>query len=165
MDGKELAGDTYLKLRGRTYYFERRVPLQLVASFGKIHIRESLRTTEKREAKQLRDLKAAKYQEALRELERQNDAINRTPARRLDDMSDGQIELLGSEWARSEGKAIRDTLISSENEYTDEGDEVLSPDQVLAELHHELAIMEEGAQPQGRNRFPIWYSSPVGLLA
>ncbi len=38
MDREALAGDTYLKLRGRTYYLERRVPTHLVSAIGRTHI-------------------------------------------------------------------------------------------------------------------------------
>ncbi len=149
MDGKDLAGATYIKLRGQTYYFEGCVPVHLVAAFGKTHIRESLGTSDKRIARELRDLKIGKYRELFRNVERQIGATNNSSVRRLDDLSDGEIELLVSEWARSEANAVRDDLLSVYNEDAYPNDEVLTAAHVLADLRNELAIMEEGAQRQG----------------
>lgn len=149
MDGKELARDTYLKLRGQTYYYERRVPKHLVAAFGKTHIRESLGTTDKRIARELVDIKIGECRELFRQVERQIGANNNSPVRRLDDLSDGEIDLIVSEWARSEANAVRDSLFSIDNEDADPGEEVLTPAQVLMDLQNELAIMEEGAHRQG----------------
>lgn len=94
MDREALAGDTYLKLRGRTYYLERRVPTHLISAIGRTHIRVSLKTSDKREARRLLNLRAAEIEQQFLAAERHSDESSALPRRRLDDLSDGQIEML-----------------------------------------------------------------------
>ena len=62
MDREALAGDTYFNLRGRMFYFERRVPAHRVSAIGRTHFRESLKTADQREARRLRNLRAAEIE-------------------------------------------------------------------------------------------------------
>lgn len=59
---------TKLAKRGNTYYFRAKVPLDLIAHFGKKEIKLSLKTTDKREASRLCNLKAVEWDEQLEEL-------------------------------------------------------------------------------------------------
>ena len=150
MDIEALAGDTYLKLRKRTYYLERRVPTHLVSAIGKTHIRESLKTADKREARRLLNLRAAEIERQFLAAERHSDENAASPRRRLDELSDGQIEMLVFEWSRHEANIVRDSLLSdNEGRIGPSAADEFPAQQALDELRADLRLMEEGAERQG----------------
>ena len=116
MDREALAGDTYFNLRGRMFYFERRVPAHRVSAIGKTHFRESLKTADEREARRLRNLRAAEIERQFFIAERHSDEAATSPRRRLDELSGGQIEMLVFEWSRREADIARDSFFSDDED-------------------------------------------------
>jgi integrase len=64
-DVSKMNNQTKLAKRGATYYFRAKIPVDLIAHYGKKEFKVSLKTTDKREAIRLCNLKAVEWDEEL----------------------------------------------------------------------------------------------------
>jgi hypothetical protein len=101
MDRFAVAADTYLKNRNGVFYLEMRVSSKLAGELRKTHIRWSLKTSSASEARRLRNTKLAEIEKLFLEAE-QNIAIKKGDRTRIENMSEGQMELIVSNWVGKE---------------------------------------------------------------
>lgn len=147
MDRTTVAGDTYLKLRDRMYYLEMRVPKHLVPVLRKTHMRQSLKTADKREAKRLLNLKVAEIEQQFVDAEKQLSA-QQCPLM-LDEISEGRIKLIASQWLKQEQSQALHRFREHHEDNTPLADDVVSSAKMISGLNHMLMEMEQSSEVTG----------------
>lgn len=111
MDREALTGDTYLLKRGNVWCLRIRVPTKLVRDGESTHVTRSLKTKDKREARRLANLRLAEIEAQFRASEHSL-RPSLSVARRLDELSDGEIERTVADWFHREANLTRDQFYS-----------------------------------------------------
>jgi integrase len=146
MDRFAVAGDQYLKNRNGIFYVEMRVPSHLVNEIGKTHFRESLKTSNLTEAKRLRNVRLSEIERLIREAE-QRIAVRKGDRTRIENMSEGQLELVVSDWVGKELKSAQQSYeLYLSNSIPDDTD-FPGPTQILKEYKEHLALLEATPSP------------------
>ena len=146
MDRIAVAGDTYLKNRNGVFYLEMRVPSKLAGEIGRTHIRWSLKTSSASEAKRLRNIKLAEIEKLFLEAE-QNIATKNGDRTRIENMSEGQMEVIVGNWVGKEQKVAQASYEFYLSGEIPEDSDFPGAEQVVKEFSQHLSLLEAGSSP------------------
>ena len=146
MDRCAVAGSQYLNNRNGIFYLNLRVPAHLVDEVGTKYIRPSLGTSNITEAKRLRNVRLADIEKQFREAE-QRIAIRKGDRTRIENMSEGRLELVVSDWVGKEQRLAQESYEAYLNNCIPSDSDFPGSERVLKEFKEHLALLEANPSP------------------